>query len=585
MRGRGILLGMALVLSAGLLPLLRGEPARLAAQDSPLAQESPLLTPPAVDSPQPAPTATPTATATAAATRTPTVTPSATPGATSQATSQATATRTPTPAAPRGSAGAAAPATGIAALDLDEFDAFVADAVERFDAPGAAVAIIADDAVLLAEGYGVRQLGAAAPVDADTRFQLGSASHFLLASGAAALAGAGAVELDRPVVEYLPEFDLYDAYAGDHTTLRDLFAHRTGLPANRGDLIDKMGFERSAALAQLQFLPPAVSFRERDGFTNLGIFAAGEVLAAAENMAWEEILAERIFAPLGMSRSSGYYDALLEDENVAAAHFADGAALTVGDWADLPVLSAAGQSASTAADLAAWMRMLLAAGEFAGEPVLTAEQVAELFAPASVGGDGGPLHDPLSARCLGCTTYYYRGHRIVEAAGAAPGTRALLLLAPDDDLGLVVLANRDLTALPEAVRGAFLEAVFGPAGRDLQADARNLAAGWQEQSAPPAPPPDPFEPTLALTAYAGQYTSDFYGAWTITSLLGEDRLEVAAGQNGFPGDLLPFDGDTFLLTWDAAGAGHDLLTFTVGEDGSVAGFTSPAYGDFTRTGE
>jgi CubicO group peptidase (beta-lactamase class C family) len=125
--------------------------------------------------------------------------------------------------------------------------------------------------------------------------------------------------------------------------------------------------------------------------------------------------------------------------------------------------------------------MALAAGELDGEPLLTAESVQGLFAPAMVGGDGGPLQDPLAARCLGCTTYYFRGHRIVEASGAAPGSRALLLLAPDDDLGLIVLANRDLTALPEAVRNEFLEQIFGAAGRNLQADARALEAQWQAQ--------------------------------------------------------------------------------------------------------
>jgi hypothetical protein len=307
-------------------------------------------------------------------------------------------------------------------------------------------------------------------------------------------------------------------------------------------------------------------------------------MAAGEDKPWEDIVAERIFDPLSMTRSSGYYDTLLEDDNVAAAHFAAGAGVAVGNWADLPVLGAAGQTVATVNDLANWVRMLLADGELDGEPVLAPARVGDLFAPAIVGGDGGPLQDPLGARCLGCTTYYYRGHRIVESAGAAPGSRALLLLAPDDDLGLVVLANRNLTALPEAVRGIFLEEVFGAAGRNLQADARELAARWAAQIAPPEPPADPYEPTLALTDYAGDYANDFYGDWTVTSPLGEDKLQVAAGLNGYPGELLPFDGDTFLLTWADPGAGSDLLTFTIGEDGAVTGFTTTAFGDFIRTG-
>jgi hypothetical protein len=87
-----------------------------------------------------------------------------------------------------------------------------------------------------------------------------------------------------------------------------------------------------------------------------------------------------------------------------------------------------------------------------------------------------------------------------------------------------------------------------------------------------------------LTGYAGNYASDFYGDWRISSVLGQDRLEVAAGLSGFPGDLLPFDGDTFLLTWRDASQGHDLITFTV-ENDVVTGFTSARYGAFTRTGD
>ncbi len=577
MRGRAMLLVVSLMLSAGLLLFLSSQPPGLAAQDSPLAPDSPLaVAPEATATPEPTATTTVTPTATATHTTTPTPTDAATATATATA---ATPSATPTRRA------VAAPTTdAIEPFDVDAFDAFIAAARRTFDVPGAAVAIIDGDEVLLAEGYGVRQLGAEAAVDADTRFVLGGASHLLLASAAAALADAGVIELDRPVVEYLTEFALYDGYAGDHTTLRDLLAHRTGLPAYTGDLLDKLGLDRGAALAQLQYLPPAVSFRGQEGFSNLGIFAAAEVLDAVEDKPWEEIVAERIFTPLGMARSSGYSDALLEDENVAAAHFDAGTGVAVGDWPNLTVLGAAGQTAATLADLTAWVRMALAAGELDGEPLLTAESVQALFAPAMVGGDGGPLQDPLAARCLGCTTYYYRGHRIVEAAGAAPGSRALLLLAPDDDLGLIVLANRDLTALPEAVRNEFLEQLFGAANRNLQADARALEATWKAQRTPPAAPPDPFEPTLALTGYTGNYASDFFGDWIISSVLGQDRLEVAAGLSGFPGDLLPFDGDTFLLTWRDANEGHDEITFTL-EGDLVIGFTSTRYGEFTRTGD
>lgn len=584
----------ALLLSAGLLVFVSGAPAALLAQNSPLQQDSPLSAAPpvATDTPTmtpipteiPTETPTPTATLTATATATPTATssptssPSPTPPPTAviqrAATATPTATQSPPPAA-------TVAAEGIERLDLAAFDSFVNSALRRYGVPGAAVAVIANDQAIFSQGYGVRQLGDRAAVDADTRFELGSVSHFLLANAAAALAEAGAVDLDQPVVEYLPEFTLQDTYAADNSNLRDLLAHRTGLPAFTGDLLDKMGFDRATALTQLQFLPPADTFRAREGFSNLGVFAAGEALAAVEGKPWEEVVAERVFTPLTMSRSSGYYDALLEDDNAAAAHFEQAGGVDVGAWADLTVLGASGQMVSTLADLTSLVRMLLAGGKLDEQQILAPETVQTLFAPAIIGGGGGPLQDPLGARCLGCTTYYYHGHRIVEANGAVPGARAMVLLAPDDNLGLIVLANRDLTVLPESIRGEFLEQLFGEAERNLQADVREQEALWRQQILPPQAPADPFEPTLALTDYAGTYENDFYGRWTIASVLGEDKLDVAAGSNGYPGVMLPHDGDTFLLTWQDVGAGNDLVTFSV-ENNIATGFTSTTYGSFTR---
>ena len=591
MRGRAILLAVALLFSIGVTFMLAAQPTGIMAQDSPLFQETSPLLPGATDAtetPQPAATAPPTVE--------PTVTPTASPSPTQTSPPQTSPTRTatsvPTPTAvarasstPTTQALAAAPtAQGSAeSLDLEQFDAFIQAALAAYNVPGAVVAVVDGDEVIFAEGYGVRRLGDSAAVDENTRFQIASASKFLLASTVAALVDAGLVELDRPVVEYLPEFGLYDAYAGEHTTLRDLLAHRTGLPANTGDLLDRMGFDRATALNQLRFLPPAVSFREREGYSNLGFFAAGEVIDVVEDKPWEEIVAERIFTPLGMTRSSGYLDVLLEDDNVAAPHLDLGDGLVVTEWKEQPILGAASQTVSTLADLTAWVRMLLAEGVHEGEPILEPASVEALFAPAIVGGGGGPLQDPLGARCLGCDTYRYLGNRIIEKAGSAPGARSLLLLAPDQNLGLIVLANRNLTAFPEAVRAEFLEEIFGPAGRNLQAVVRAQQSEWNATARAPIPPDDPLEPSLALTGYDGEYANDFYGAWTITSVRGADRLEVAAGLESFPGQLQPFDGDTFLLTWNDPGFGAELLTFQVEED-VVTGFSTTTSDDFVRVG-
>ncbi len=129
--------------------------------------------------------------------------------------------------------GAAAPLAAQPSALPRDLDAYVARTMEAFDVPGLAIAVVQDGRVVLAKGYGVRRLGAPAPVDAHTRFGIASNTKAFTATALGLLVEEGKLAWDAPVVDYLPAFALSDPYVTARLTVRDLLVHRSGLSPRR----------------------------------------------------------------------------------------------------------------------------------------------------------------------------------------------------------------------------------------------------------------------------------------------------------------------------------------------------------------
>jgi hypothetical protein len=173
---------------------------------------------------------------------------------------------------------AVAPALATAQRpDLAAFDAYVTRAVKAWDVPGLAIAVVSGDSVLFAKGYGVRSLGRPEPVDAHTRFSIGSTTKAMTALALLMAADSGAVALDAPVQRYLPALQLYDPVMTREMTVRDLLTHHTGLPGS-----DQLWYGTDAStdeiIRRMRWLQPATSFRNSYAYQNVQYAMAGEVL-------------------------------------------------------------------------------------------------------------------------------------------------------------------------------------------------------------------------------------------------------------------------------------------------------------------
>ena len=277
---------------------------------------------------------------------------------------------------------------------LAGLDAYVERALRDWDVPAVAVAVVKDDRVVLAKGWGERQRGEGGTVDANTIFAIGSTSKAFTSAALAMLVDEGRISWDDPVTTHLPGLQLFDPFVTRELTIRDLLSHWSGLP--RGDrLWYASGNTRAEILHRVRHLEPSWSFRSTYGYQNLMFLAAGEVVTAETGIAWGDFVAERIFRPLGMRRTTSSTLPLAGMENVASPHvWIDGVVRPVA-WRNLDNVGPAGSINSSFAEMAEWLRLQLAEGVYGGQRLLSEESIRQMRTPphdrAHERGAGGPL--------------------------------------------------------------------------------------------------------------------------------------------------------------------------------------------------
>ena len=173
-----------------------------------------------------------------------------------------------------------------------------------YDVPGFAVAVVKDDALVLAKGYGNRKLGGSEPVDDNTIFGIASISKSFTALILGMLVDEGKVKWDDPVSIHLPSFQLHDAYATREITILDLLVHRSGLATVSGGTIwYGSDYNRREVIERIRYLKPVSSFRSEFAYQNITYLVAGEIVQALTGQSWDNFVAQHVFAPLGMRAS------------------------------------------------------------------------------------------------------------------------------------------------------------------------------------------------------------------------------------------------------------------------------------------
>ena len=454
------------------------------------------------------------------------------------------------------------------------FDAYVRTALTTWKVPGASVAIIRNDSVIYAKGYGVREVGKTTPVDERTIFAIGSSSKAFTSAAVAMLVDSGKVSLDAPAAAYLPNFQLYDPYASKEITVRDLLSHRSGLA--RGELLwYGAEYDRDEILRRVRWLQPSWSFRSRFGYQNIMYLAAGQIVARAVNTTWDDFIEQRIFQPLGMRESSTSVNALEEMPNVARPHAIVNDTVRAVPYRLIDNIAPAGSINSNAVEMAQWVRLHLNDGKFDGKQIISKRMVDEMRTPQIVipGGGGGNQNPSahLTAYGLGWFLSDYEGRLLVQHGGNIDGMTALVGMLPEEKFGIVILSNMNGSTLPSAI---MLRAVDHQLERPLKdwsaqmraradsAQARARAAQAGQQARVPNT-----KPSLPLSEYVGTYVDSLYGTAKVTEENG--KLHFAFGPT-WRGPLEHWHFDTFRMRLDTPVLPPAPVHFRLNPAGKVA---------------
>ncbi len=467
-----------------------------------------------------------------------------------------------------------------------------AEEVERLrqdvGVPGMAISIVEDGQVTFDQGFGVRRLGGAEPVDAETIFPNGSTGKAFTTAALALLVDQGKIAWDDPVIKHMPWFAMYDPWVTREITVRDLLVHRSGLGLGEGDLllVPRSDRSRRESVERLRYLKPASSFRSVYAYDNVLYMVAGQLIEEVSGQTWEDFVRQHILTPLHMDESKTdltRFDVV----NRAFPHARLGGALR--GLGDLSVLeerdelgrngAPAGGMTVSASDMATWMLVQLASGKMPDGGRLFSERVArDMWTPVVI-QPNPPLPDPLKAAqplfdtyALGWDVQDYKGAKIVSHGGAVFGFLSLVVLVPEKNVGFTILINSEDGEVLRGLQYTLLDHYLDKPTQDWPAAFRAiksdrikaaLAVVQQSQSSPAK-----VGPSLPLARYAGQYVDPWYGPIVIRQEGGGLRIDFTRTP-GLAGRLEHWQYDTFRTLFDDPSAEPAYVTFALDADGSI----------------
>lgn len=409
---------------------------------------------------------------------------------------------------------------------VDDIRAMVREVMKDWDVPGLALGIVAQGQVVLAEGFGLRNVAQALPVTPKTLFPVASCTKAFTALSVALMIEAGKLDWDKPVRDYLPDFKLHDPVVTERITARDLLCHRAGLP--RHDLLwYGSNFSRADVLRRLRFVEPSRDFRVKLQYQNMMFMTAGYLVGHLAGSTWEAYVQHQIFERLGMADSNfstkqtqaapdfatPYRE---KDDNMVAVPFfeSDGANDSTGP---------AGNIISCADDMARWLLFNLNGGKHGDAQLVSPGNLTQLHSPQMLLDDPGLTQFTglkLGSYGLGWFIGSWKGEVMVLHGGNLDGFSALTSFLPDHQVGVVVLVNQEASYVPTIISYLIYQRLLGLPSYEWSAHYRKIyderkKAEKQSKAKSDADRRPDTQPSHPLEAYVGEYEHPGYGVITI----------------------------------------------------------------------
>ncbi len=278
-------------------------------------------------------------------------------------------------------------ATLNAQISTKQIDALVDNALQKFNVAGVGVAIVKGGKVIHLKGYGVSSVQTKKRVNEHTRFSIASNSKAFTAMALGILVDRKQLNWTDKVVDYIPEFKMYNAYVTANFTIVDLLTHRSGLGLGAGDLMffpDGADFTMDDVVKSFQYQKPQSGFRTKFDYDNLLYMVAGEVVKRISGKSWSAFVEENIMKPLNMNESAGTYQRLTDKNNVASPHATIKYKLSPLKAFDIGIGASAGGINASISDLTKWVTMHLNNGKYADTTLVSLKNHNFMWTPQTI---------------------------------------------------------------------------------------------------------------------------------------------------------------------------------------------------------
>lgn len=472
---------------------------------------------------------------------------------------------------------------------------FIAAQMHKWKVPGLAIGVVQNGQVIYSDGLGLRDVKGNLPVTTKTIFAIGSISKSFTSLSIGILNDQGKLDWDKPVRQYLPEFQMYDPVASERMTSRDLISHRVGMAGH--DLIwYSSDFNREELVHQLRFLQSNHDFRSGYRYNNMLVMTAGYLVGKISGQSWENFVRQHIFEPLQMNssdfsvfdsqKSSDFAQPYHKDEHTGAVSQIPFHAINS--------IGPAGSINSNVEDMARYAIFQLGKGKVADRQIVSEANLALNHTPqVPMPAESTSKEIGLRSYAMGWVISSYRGHPLWWHNGGIDGFYALLALLPDENFGVVILTNLlDDDPVPEIISYYLYDHLLGLepvdwAKRIQEREASERAAAEEELKKELSERKPNTHPSHELKDYCGRYENPGYGILMIQPA--EDGFTATLNKLSFP--LRHYHYDVFAVPPDSTGA-VDIgkLRFLTDMNGDINAIAAPLEPDapeiiFTRVME
>ena len=323
----------------------------------------------------------------------------------------------------------------------------------RCGIPGLGVGIVKEGEIVYAKGFGVQSLDTRAPVTLDSVFCLASIAKCFVASAVMQLVEHGKIQLDTPLVEYLPYFKLDDDRYVKITT-RQILSHTSGMPDmdeyEYEELVSHPETDEGAAERYVRSLTNRKLIAapgEKSAYSNIAYNVLGDLIAKVSGQTFEDYLKEHLLLPAGMPDSTFWF-AEVDQQRLAVPH------LCIPEMIVNPVYpyhradSPASFLHSTIGDMCRWGITCLNRGSYGGQQILTPASYDLMWAPVAELGYP-PFYEQIG---LGWVLGHYEGVKTVSHGGMGFGWACFFTLLPEANCAAIILCNAETEARSRLIR-------------------------------------------------------------------------------------------------------------------------------------